>query len=64
MIDKDVRDAIESFIVDTDILYNTHKVFAGNEIDPPEYMDYCKICNTQEREHSLDCLFYPLFMAI
>lgn len=64
MLDKAVRKAIESFIVDTDALYETKEIFGGTLTEPPEYIDSCKICGVEEREHSPSCLFYSLFMAM
>jgi hypothetical protein len=61
---KSVREAIEKFIIDTDDLYTSVEVFPETLIDPPEYMDYCKLCNAQEREHNPTCLLYPLWVAI
>lgn len=63
-LDEQARRVIRSFIVDTDALYHSVQTHAGNIIDPPEYMDYCKICGAQEREHLPGCILYSLFMAM
>ncbi|MCH8195183.1 MAG: hypothetical protein IIB12_03845 [Chloroflexi bacterium] len=47
-----------------DALYTTIQVFTATPLDPPEYMDYCKLCGASEREHATTCLFYPLWMVI
>ena len=62
-LDSEMQSAIEAFLA-ADVLYDTVEVCAGTLIDPPEYADYCKLCNAQEREHNSGCLFYPLFMAL
>ena len=62
--DPEVRKAIEHFISETDVLYDSVLISAGTLIDPPEYMEYCKICLASEREHRPVCLLYPLWMAI
>ena len=64
MLSKEVRNAIEAFLVDTDALYDSVETSPATLIDPPAYMDYCKVCGAQEREHEPACLFYPLWLAI
>jgi len=63
-MDQELQSAIESFLLHTDALYYTVEVYPATLITPPEYMDYCKECNAQEREHDPTCLFYPLWVAI
>jgi hypothetical protein len=63
-MDQDIRNAIYKFVVETDDLYTSVEVYAETLVDPPAYVDYCKLCEAQEREHEPSCLFYPLWMAI
>jgi hypothetical protein len=63
-MDQAIQHAIETFLLETNALYDTVEVHPGTLIDPPEYMDYCKLCGGSEREHKPECLFYPLFMAM
>lgn len=45
-------------------LFEEVEVCAGNEVDPPEYQRYRKLCHAPiEWEHEPNCLFYPLMMA-
>jgi hypothetical protein len=60
-MDQSIRDAIYYFL-DTDALYTSVEVYAGTHVDPPEYVDYCKLCDAQEREHEPSCLLYPLWV--
>jgi hypothetical protein len=62
-LDEEVKKAIENFIVETDELYFSRLIRAGTLVDPPEYMDYCKLCLAPEREHRPVCLLYPLWVA-
>ena len=62
--DVSIRRAIEAFICESDVLYESVEVSIGNMIDPPEYTDYCKLCGAQEREHNPSCLLYPLWMCM
>ena len=61
---KEVCQAIQDFIIDEDRLYENRETLPGTLTDPAEDMDFCIICDAQEREHTKECLLYPLWMAI
>ena len=62
-MDKAIKEAVLK-LLDDEALYETVLRFPSTLIDPPEYMDYCKLCAAPEREHEPTCLFFPLWWEL
>ncbi len=52
----DIKHLFENLLVDNSI-FDERLINAASLVDPPEYMDACKVCSTPEGEHSENCIF-------